>query len=322
MATDYPRLAREFMRALRAKRSQAAFSKRAGYRTNVAYRWEAGRTFPTAHVALSVAQRAGVDVRAALARFYRVAPDWLIKSGDPASAAGVHALLEDLRAGRQLVQLAAAVGKNRFAVARWVHGEAAPRLPDFLRLIDGLTLRLLDFLAAFVDPERLPSVRKAWQKLESSRRAAYDVPWTHAVLRALELDAYAALPRHQRGFIAARLGISQEEETRCLKVLAHTGQIKRRNGRWQVSEVSAVDTRRDPEAAARLRRFWAEVGLERAAHDPNSVLSFNLGTLAAKDLERVRELHRRYFSELRDIIADSTPGEHVLLANVQLVHLA
>jgi hypothetical protein len=47
-----------------------------------------------------------------------------------------------------------------------------------------------------------------------------------------------------------------------------------------------------------------------------------LGTLAHADLERVRELHRRYFSELRSIIAESEPGEHVLLANVQLVHLA
>ncbi|HEX6242958.1 MAG TPA: DUF4423 domain-containing protein [Polyangiales bacterium] len=310
------------MRALRGGRSQAAFSRRAGYRTNVAYMWEAGRTFPTASVALSVAARAGVDVRAALTRFYRVAPDWLAQTPDLTQPAALCALLEDLRAGRPLVQLAASVGRNRFAVARWVHGEAEPRLPDFLRLIEGLTLRLLDFVAAFVDPEQLPSIRKAWQRLESSRRAAYDAPWTHAVLRALELQAYAALPRHRPGFIAARLGITQAEESRCIKLLALTGQIKRRKGRWQVSEISAVDTRRDPDAAARLRRFWAEVGLQRAPDDANAVMSFNLGTLAAKDLERVRELHRRYFSELRAIIAESAPGEHVLLANVQLVHLA
>jgi hypothetical protein len=321
MPIDHERLAREFMRALRGKRSQAAFSRRAGYRTNVAYRWEAGHTFPTAAVALAVAQRAGIDPRAALERFYRVAPDWLSHMGDLTTPAAVQALLSDLSAGRPLVQLAPAVGKNRFALARFIHGDTLPRLPDFLRLIDGMTLRLLDFVAAFVDPERLPSIRRAWQKLESSRSAAYDVPWTHAVLRALELDAYTALPRHQRGWIAQRLGISQEEETRCLKLLAHTGQIKRRKARWVVNDVSSVDTRRDPEAAARLRSFWAQVGLERAARDPNSVLSFNLGTLSHRDLERVRDLHRRYFSELRSIIAESKPGEHVLLANVQLVHL-
>jgi hypothetical protein len=220
------------------------------------------------------------------------------------------------------VQVASAVGRNRFAVARWFHGEAEPRLPDFFRLIEGTTRRLLDFVAAFVDPERLPSLQRSWHQLELSRRAAYDAPYTHAVLRALELSAYAALPRHQRGWIAQRLGIPLQEELRCLKLLADTGQIVKRRGRWNASEVSAVDTRRDPEAAARLRTFWAQVGLERAARDPGAVLSFNLGTLAAADLERVRELHRRYFSELRDIIAASSPGEHVLLANVQLVLLA
>jgi transcriptional regulator with XRE-family HTH domain len=321
MALDYELLARDFARALRGKRSQAAFSRRVGYRTNVAYMWEAGRTFPTAAVTLRVAQRAGIDVRAALERFYRVAPDWLRSLDNPTSEAAVCLLLEDLRAGRPVVQVAAAIHKTRFAVARWLHGESAPRLPDFFRLIDGVTLRVLDFVAAFVDPEHLPSVRKQWRKLESSRRAAYDVPWTHAVLRALELKDYAALPRHQRGWIAQRLQISQQEETRCLKLLAHTGQIKRRAGRWAPTEISTVDTRRDPEAAARLRSFWAEVGLLRAQTDAGAVLSFNLGTLANHDLERVRELHRRYFRELRDIISASKPGEQVLLANVQLVRL-
>lgn len=321
MAIDFEHLARDFARALRGKRSQPAFSKRVGYRTNVSYMWEAGRSYPTAAVALHAAQRAGVDVRGALTRFYRVAPDWLAQHADPATPSAVCALLEDLRAGRPIVQVASAIGKSRFAVARWFHGDAQPRLPDFFRLLEGITLRLLDFVAAFVDPEQLPSVRAAWRLLETSRRAAYDAPWTHAVLRALELDAYRALPRHQRGWIAARLGITPQEERRCLALLADTAQIHKRRGRWTPAEVSAVDTRRDPEAAARLRRFWAQVGLERASSDPNAVLSFNLGALAVADLERVRELHRRYFSELRDIIASSQPGEQILLANVQLVRL-
>jgi DNA-binding phage protein len=322
MALDYELIASDFLRALRGKRSQTAFSRRVGYRTNVAYMWEAGRSFPTAATTLQVAKRMGVDVHAALLRFYRVAPHWLAQIQDPTDAAAICTLLEDLRAQRAVVHIAHSIGKSRFAVARWFHGEAEPRLPDFFRLIEGVTLRLLDFVAALVDPEQLPSVRQAWRQLESSRRAAYDAPWTHAVLRALELEAYAGLSRHRRGWIAERLGIPLAEEVRCLKLLAETGQIQKRKGRWHASEARAVDTRRDPEAAGKLRKFWASVGLERAQHDPSVILSFNLGTLAARDLERVRELHRRYFSELRDIIADSKPAEHVLLANVQLVRLA
>src|SRR5690349_4981234 len=124
MTLAFEQISREFLRALRGKRSQIAFSRRAGYRTNVAYMWEAGRTAPTAAVTLQVAQRMGVDVKAALQRFYRVAPAWLAQTADPTSPGAVCALLEDLRASRPLVQVASAVGRNRFAVARWFHGEA------------------------------------------------------------------------------------------------------------------------------------------------------------------------------------------------------
>jgi DNA-binding phage protein len=318
---DWVPVAKELVRALRGKRSQTAFSRRLGYRTNVAYMWEAGRTFPTASVALRAMRRTGLDVRGALQRFYRVEPEWLARCDDPTTPAAVCALLEDLRAGRPLAHVASAVGSSRFAVARLLHGDAEPRLPSFLQLVDALSLRGLDFVAAFVDPAQLPSLAEPWQLLQTSRRAAYDVPWTHAVLRTLELAAYRALPAHVPGWIAERLDITRAEETQCLELLAQTGQIALVSGHWTPNHVLPVDTRHNPEDAARLRRFWAEEGLARASRDPDAVLSFNLGTVSAADVERVRDLHRRYFSELRDLIASSEPGEHVLLANVQLVRL-
>jgi DNA-binding phage protein len=73
----------------------------------------------------------------------------------------VSRLLDDLRAGRSIASLARAAGRSRFAVSRFVGGQTEPRLPDFFALIDAFTLRLLDFVAAFVDPERLPCARTA-----------------------------------------------------------------------------------------------------------------------------------------------------------------
>lgn len=318
---DHALLAQQFMRALRGKRSQLRWSRRLGYRTNVAYMWEAGRSFPTASVVLHAAQRAGIDVRAALERFYRVPPAWLARATDVTGPRAVSSLLEDLRAGRKLAALARAMGRSRFAVTRFVQGKTEPRLPDFLAMIDALSLRLLDFVAAFIDPEQLPEARSAWRRLEAARRAAYDAPWTQAVLRALELSAYRALPSHRAGWIAERLGISAQEEQRTLKLLVDSGQVALRGRHYAPAEVLSIDTRRDPEAAQRLRRFWAEAGLQHAARDPGAVLSFNLGTIAEHDLERVRELHRRYFAELRELIAGSEPAEAIVLANVQLVRI-
>jgi transcriptional regulator with XRE-family HTH domain len=319
---DYEQIARELMRALRGKRSQPAMSRRLGFRTNVAYAWEAGRSYPTASGFLRAAQRCGIDVRRALESFYRAPPPWLSEGRSATNPRAVARLLSDLGAGRPVVVLAAAVGKSRFTVARFMRGDTEPRLPDFLRIVQGTTLRLLDFLSVFVDPARIPSVTEAARRLETSRRIAYEEPLTHAVLRVLELADYRALPAHTDGFIAGRLAITPAAERRYLALLQQSGQIELRGGRFVPTEVSAVDTRRDATKAAALRRFWTQVALERAGHRDDDVFAFNLGTIALHDLPRIQDLHRRYFAELRAIVAASEPAEALLLANVQLVRMA
>src|SRR4029077_8247337 len=110
------------------------------------------------------------------------------------------------------VDLAREAGFSRFAVSRWLKGVAEPRLPDFLRLVEATSLRVLDFVAAFADPSSMPSVAAAWVERQAAREAAFARPWSHAVWRALELSSYQVLPQHQPGFLAERLGITPEEE--------------------------------------------------------------------------------------------------------------
>src|SRR5262245_2710233 len=62
-------VAQQFLRALRGKRSQAAFARRLGYRGNPMTDWEHGRRYPTAHEALRAAARIKIPVVRALARF-------------------------------------------------------------------------------------------------------------------------------------------------------------------------------------------------------------------------------------------------------------
>ncbi len=60
---------------------------------------------------------------------------------------------------------------------------------------------------------------------------------------------------------------------------------------------------------------------DRVLQGARGQFSYNVFTVSAVDLERIRELHLRYFHELRAIVADSTPDEHVAVANVQLFAL-
>jgi len=310
-------LSSQLIRALRGSRSQTALSRRLGYRSNVIYTWEAGDGFPTAARALGVARRVGVEPSEALARFYDQPPSWLGEI-DVATRSGVTRLLGDLRGHRSINELAAATGRNRYAVSRWIKGTTEPRLPDFLRLVEACSLRLLDFIAAFVDPARLPAVADAWCALEAARGAARDAPWSHAVLRALELEQYRALPRHERGWIARRLGISVDEEDHCLELLSQAGQIREGSEGHFEHQVATVDVRRDRLATRNLAAWCAELGQTRLAESGAGTFTFNLFGVSAQDLARLRQLQRDYFAELRAIVAESQPVERVAVANMQI----
>src|SRR5690242_769252 len=102
-ALDPQALASDWLRALRGRRSQVAFSRRLGYRSNIAYRWESGRCFPSASTTLQLIASTGGNVAASLAAFYRSTPAWLAEV-EPCSVSGVARLLDDLRGGTKLTE--------------------------------------------------------------------------------------------------------------------------------------------------------------------------------------------------------------------------
>jgi len=314
----YGDIARQFLRALRGPRSQVAWSRRLGYRSNVAYTWESGRRWPTAAEALRAAGRTGIDVRAALIRFYGTEPRWL--PDQPASPEALAALMDDLRGSHPVSALARESGLSRYALTRWLSGQTQPRLPDFFHYVEAASLRLVDFVTSFVEPDQVPAIAPTWNRLEARRRGAFELPWTQAVIRAFELDDYRALPAHESSWVAARLGISDEEATRCIDHLVETGQL-----RWEGAHLAldalAVDTRRRPDVGRRLKQHWTQVAEERILGGAPGQFSYNVFTVSRADFERIRELHLQYYQELRNVVAASEPGECVAVANVQLFAL-
>lgn len=320
MELDFERLASDFIRRLRGSRSQTALSRRLGYRTNVVYGWESGRRWPTAATVFAAEARLNGKSLSNVSQFFASPPTWL-KSTPLVSPEGIARLLDEVRGHTPIVELARRSGFSRYAIARWLSGAAEPKFPDFLRLFEASSLRLLDFIALFHDPLELPSAKQAWKLLQAHRQAVYDMPWASAVLRALELRQYAELPEHVPGWIANLLGIDEENERRCLSLLADSGQIRLRDGRWVPSRVMAVDTRSDQNRELALKEWWARVGVERLAQGSPGQFSFNVFAVSSADLERLRELHRSYFRQMRAIIAHSDPCEHVVVANLQLFDL-
>lgn len=309
-------VASQLLRALRGRRSQVQLARRLGYRGNPITDWENGRRFPTATETLRVCERVHVDVPEAFARFHAASAAALAGADDD----GVAAWLNALRGSTSAAEIARRMGQSRYSVGRWFRGDARPRLPDFLRLVDAITGRVSDLVAALVPIESVPALTARHQALESARRLAFEAPWTAMILRVIETEAYQALPRHKPGWLARRLGIPPEVEARCLEALVDAGVLAVIDGRYQDAGAISVDTRADPAALNALKAHWSEVALSRlAAPNPGDLFFYNLISLSRADLDRIRTLQRGYFRELRSIVAASEPCETVALINLQLV---
>jgi DNA-binding phage protein len=318
---DVEIVAREFLTAIRGRRSQVAWSRRLGYRSNVAYTWEAGRRYPTIAETFRAIERSGLDLRGGLVRFHgNETPGWLVAHEDLATVEATAAFLRTLKGRTPTTEIARQAGLSRYAVTRWLSGQTQPRLPDFLTFLEAASLRLVDFVTSFVPPEQVPAVLPMWRRLEARRAGAGRHPWTQAVLRCLEVADYLALPRHEEGWIARRLGIPREEELRCMEHLLLTGQIEQDAGRYRAVPL-AVDTRRSPGLGQTLKAHWARVGVERIEAGAPGQFSYNVFTCSAADFERIRAAHLAYYQTLRQIVAGSAPDEHVVVANVQLFQL-
>lgn len=307
--------ASQFLRALRGQRSQIAFARRLGYRANPITDWERGVRFPTAVEALRAAARANIDVAAAFQRF---APDV------PLPLAGREPALDRwllaLRGAVSVNDVAARSGCSRYSVSRWLRGLAKPRLPDFLRLVDGISGRLPHWVAAFVPIEQVPALGERYRQAEAARLLAFELPWTEALLRLLETRAYRQLPEHSPGWLASILGISEDEERRCLRALSDAGALALDGGRYVVRGSSTVDTQGGQQALHRLKQHWCRVASARLpTPGADELFAYNVVSVSRADLERIRERLRMTFRDVRSLVAASQPEEVAAVINLQLI---
>ena len=309
------RIASEFLRALRGKRSQLAFARRLGYRSNPITDWERGARFPTAVEALRAAARANVDVVAAFRRF---APDVPLELQGRELA--LDRWLVALRGAASVNDIAARSQCSRYSVSRWLRGLAKPRLPDFMRLVDGISGRLAHWVAALVPIEQVPSLAERYRAAEAARLLAFELPWTEAVLRVIETQTYRALSGHQSGWIARLLGMTEEEERRCLQALTDVGALALEESRYVVRGPTTVDTQGGSEALHRLKQHWCRVASARlCAPAEQELFAYNVVSVSRADLDRINEKLRMTFREIRSIVAASKPEQVAAVVNLQLL---
>ncbi|HSC86256.1 MAG TPA: DUF4423 domain-containing protein [Polyangiaceae bacterium] len=314
---DTALLARELVRELRGRRTQKQLSQALGSQSNVLFAWESGRDAPSARRFFELCAAVAKPPETVIETFHRGRLE-----GPLTTREGVAAWLRSLVGNRSVGDLCAGLGRDRYAVGRWLRGQTDVPLPDLLAFIELTTLGLLDFLACLVDPQRLDSVAEAHRRLEAARRSAREVPWSHAIVHMVELPSYRRLTAHEPGWFASRLGITTAEERRCLDLLVDMGRLRKEQGRYLGTDALHVDTRSDPDATRRLAAFWMKLGAERVESGGSGRFAFNTFAVGHAELGRLRELQGRYFAELRSIVAECQVAEVVAVATFQLFALA
>lgn len=320
---DHQEISRDLIRALRGKRSQPMLSRQLGFRSNVVYSWEHGRRYPEVSLFLRTALRSRSELVRDLALFFGL-DDTAFGGRRGYSPRTVTELVLRLAGTVPKSRLALELGVDRTTLGRWCAGKTEPRLPEFLALIQASTQRLLAFVALFADPSTLPSTRQVHQHLVHQQRLAYEHPHSHAVLRALELEQYRALPAHSTAFIAHEVGIEVRQAEQLLRRLVRAGQAIRHGRHYRAAEILTVDTREDPARNRRLKSFWAREALTRldaGTSAEEALFSFNLFAISEQGLQQIRELHLAHFDRVRAIIEKNQTSEHVVLMNLQLVPL-
>lgn len=316
---EFEQVASDLIRALRGKRSCAELSRRAGYRSNIVQRWERGRSWPTAADYLRLHAR--FRRRASwIEQYFHTLPAWAVGM-DAHSPEAVAAFLRALRGKTPILRVAELAERNRYSVARWMDGSTEPRLPDFLRLVQACSRRLVDLVAALEDPEQIPSLRARWRHQQLSRKAAYELPWSHAVLRGLELIDCPHERDAQEAFLARKLGIERTQVREALEVLLATAQIKRVRSGFAPRMVESIDVGADPERAHALRVAWTSTALKRLTKKKPGKFVWTVFAVSKADLARMHALHLSYLRAMQELFASSTSNDCVGLYCAQLLDL-
>lgn len=321
---DYETLASELIRALRGGRSQVAFSRRLGRASNVVYAWEAGRSFPTAAEMLRAAALRGHDLETALGRFCADrAPGVAIdrpEGADWSDPSSVAALLRALKGTLSVSELARRLGSQRTQVSRWLSGDSEPRLPDFLRVLDATAMAAPSFLECFVPLASLPSLAAQRARREAVR-AFLEHPAVYAVVVALGLDEYRRLPRHQPGWLAARLGLHRVSEDLALSILRDAGAITWDGRRWQIADDFGLDARDAPEVLAAARRHFAHMGAARCESERPGRFNYVLMSVSDEGLAELHRIQAETFERLRAFATAQRDVRHVVVVNLHTFDL-
>jgi len=103
--------------------------------------------------------------------------------------------------------------------------------------------------------------------------------------------------------------------------VASAGQIRFQDGKWHTTDEPFIDTRTDQQRSRQLRAYWLRRAAQAVEGGTPGTFGYSLFSVSERDLEKVRQVHLRYYREITELIAASEPSERVVLFAAQLYEL-
>lgn len=305
----YDLIAQQLLRAARGDRSQVAFSRRLGFKSNVVARWESGQRFPVASVALRAMELGGFDVTGALTRVHpqRRGPKGL---GDDALAAWLGVLMG--RTSQQ--ELAARAEVSPSVVSRWLSGQTRLRLPDLLRCLDAMTGILSSFVNDLASLEAVPAAAPAAPtRVVSAAEVVFEFPIASFVNILLRTPAYRRLPTHLPAWLADRAGTDVATIQETIAAMERAGLVALEGDHYTTTTPPGLA--HVPPSRAQARRL-REVQLGALARRPSTGAPIDPGdnfamlhmVCSPEAMAEVRDVFRRAFAEARMVAQSHDTG--------------
>lgn len=311
---DWAELSQQLVRWWRGEKTQLEASVELGLRSNVFSGWERGAAQPRGSLALRCARYAGRPVDDLIRLLGgRWSEDIPLDSRE-----GVALLTGAIVGKRTVREVAEQAGLSRHALARYANAQAEAPLSALLAVI-ATTGKLRPVLEILCEPAELPLLASTWAEHALADPVFENAPQDSDVYLLLYLDAYAALPAHQPGWIASRLGLSLEEEQASLQALLARGLVELVDGRYEpVPE--QVGHFFEPDAEQRLRkRAWMRrrIFQGRLRHQ-----NMSIGLVTQAEALRIKRILVECTEEVNRILTLSEGREEAITITVGLRTLA
>lgn len=310
-----PLITRQLLIAIRGKRSQQAVNKKFQVNFNQTYRWETGHTKISWLSFVKLCAVCKVDLSIGLKGVFNI--------DAPPEQFGL--IVRTLCGTRSVTEITQLTQTTPYKARNWLKHRASPTLEHILKLMDGASHLLPEFVDALVGVDNVPCLKSAFATNRLQKTLHRDLPFAGAVLHAIETTAYKRLKVHVEGWIASTVGIDREQEELAISTLLAARFVKLRRGKLVTNPVQ-IDLRGDFQCFKSTRRYWLERSLRRleALKSPSreDFFGYLMFNVSAEARQKVVDRYVQFLTDVRSI-AESDKGESadVQLLAVQLMDL-